>query len=181
MQRHTRTLKSLLSVSLAFCGPCPRSQAAVCMAVPSVASHWGGTQPRHSPYERVSFSFSPAVRLRAETGSQLWLTVIIITGSCLFLLISLTCYREQEKVAVWLFPARRGDMTDVADSTWIQNTTEANTYKGGPAMLIMSSAPVRLFSVHKWAHAHTKSDRTHTQRACMSHPTDLDKLYCSVL
>lgn len=35
---HTNTHKSLLSVSLALCGPCPRSQAAVCTAVPSVAS-----------------------------------------------------------------------------------------------------------------------------------------------
>lgn len=42
MKRHTNTHKSLLSESLALCGPCPRSQAAVCMAASSVASHWGG-------------------------------------------------------------------------------------------------------------------------------------------
>lgn len=148
---HTNTHKSLLSVPLALCGPCPRSQAAVCMAVPSVASHWGGTQPCRSPDERASFRPSPAVRLREEVGSQLWLTVVITTTTTTTRSSTLSFNQPH-------LLQRDRDMTDAADLTWTQN-------------------PKRSKHVQKRT-CHGDHDATHVSKTCLTY---LGNLHCSVI
>lgn len=117
----------------------------------------GGAKPCRFTDERASYSPSPAVQMSEEAGSQLWLTVTIITGSCLLILINLTCYRgKQENVAVRLFPAWQGAMTDAAHFTQLQKIKEAHTFKEEPAMEhIVVSAPVMLHGEHNWAHTQT--------------------------